>query len=73
MATAVPAGSPLDGGVAHVPLPCQNVPTAAPVPLFRLATAKLPVTPVDSGKLVASVKSKAGVAFVPPNDTETPP
>ena len=43
MATAVPAGSPLDGGAAHVPSPCQNVPTAAPVPLFRFATAKFPV------------------------------
>ena len=43
MATAVPAGSPLAGGVAQVPSPRQNVPSAASVPLLRFATAKLPV------------------------------
>ena len=34
------------GGTAHVPSPRQNVLVVALVPLFRLPTGKLPVTPV---------------------------
>jgi hypothetical protein len=47
MATAVPAGSPPDTGVAHVPSPRQNVPEPAAVPLLRFATARLPVMFAD--------------------------
>lgn len=32
-----------------------------------------PETPVEMGRLIASVKSKAGVASLPPRETETPP
>lgn len=34
-------------GIAHVPSPRQNVEAEAPVPLFKLPTARLPVTPED--------------------------
>ena len=41
--------------VAHTPSPRQNVLELADVPALRLATGKLPVTPVDNGKPVALV------------------
>jgi hypothetical protein len=72
IATAVPAGSPAVG-VTQVPSPRQNVELLADVPLFKLLTGKLPVTPVVKGKPVASVKSKAGVASDAPKSTDTPP
>ena len=43
----------------------------APVP--PLATLSVPVVPATIGKFVASCKSNAGVASLPPNETETPP
>ena len=42
-------------GVAQVPSPRQKVVDDALVPEFRLATGRLPVTPVESGKPVALV------------------
>ena len=38
-----------------------------------LVVASVPVVPVPNGKLVASDKSKAGVASEAPNATVTPP
>lgn len=67
-ATLVTVPDPV--GDAHVPSPRQNVPAEADVPLFKLVTGKLPVTPVDNGKPVALVKTpddgvpKAGVTKV---------
>ena len=46
---------PLPEGEAHVPSPRQNVVGPAPVPLARLFTDKLPVTPEARGKPVALV------------------
>lgn len=46
-------------GVAHVPSPRQNVVLDADVPLLRFATARLPVTPVDNGRPVALVNTRA--------------
>ena len=43
-------------GVAHVPSPRQKVDDDAEVPLARLVTGRLPVTPVDKGKPVALVR-----------------
>jgi hypothetical protein len=55
----------LAAGVAQVPSPLQNVVLDALVPLFRLATGRLPVTPVESGKPVALVSvTLAGVPSV---------
>lgn len=52
-------------GVAQLPSPRQNVVADAPVPLPRLVTGKLPVTPVESGSPVAFVKvTLAGVPSV---------
>ena len=73
IATAVPAGSPVAAGADHVPSPRQNVEPLALVPLFKLLTGKLPVTPVVKGKPVASAKANAGVASDPPRSKETPP
>ncbi len=39
-----PVTSPEPDGAAHVPSPLQNVELEALVPLFRLATGRLPVT-----------------------------
>jgi len=44
-----------DNGLAQVPSPLQNVEDEALVPLFKLVTGKLPVTPVDKGNPVAFV------------------
>jgi hypothetical protein len=41
---------------AQLPSPRQNVDAVAPVPLFKLVTGRLPVTPVVSGKPVALVR-----------------
>ena len=46
---------PAPAGVAHVPSPRQKVEDDAPVPLLRLVTGRLPVTPVESGSPVALV------------------
>ena len=73
IATAVPAGSPADGTAAQVPSPLQNVEEEALVPLFKLVTGMLPVTPVVKGSPVASAKSNAGVASAAPRLTMTPP
>jgi hypothetical protein len=43
------------------------------VPVPPLAIDKVPVVPATIGRLVASVKSKAGVASEPPRETDTPP
>lgn len=54
----------------HVASPAQKVEAVAPVPLFKLATGRLPVTPVLSGNPVALVSTaalgvpKAGVTNV---------
>ena len=50
----------LDGGVAHVPSPRQNVEADALVPLFKLPTGKLPVT------LVAKLTKVVDEEPVPP-------
>jgi hypothetical protein len=47
---------PEDDGVAQVPSPRQNVVADADVPLFKLVTERLPVTPVDNGNPVHDVK-----------------
>ena len=73
IATAVPAGSPVDGTLAQVPSPLQNVEEEALVPLFKLVTGRSPVTPVVKGNPVASVKLQAGVASAAPRLTVTPP
>ena len=57
MAVIVPPPPP--AGVAHVPSPRQNVVDDAPVPLLRLVTGRLPVTPVLSGRPVAFVNTAA--------------
>lgn len=46
---------PLPEGVAQVPSPRQNVEAEAEVPPFKLATGRLPVTPVDNGRPVQLV------------------
>ena len=46
---------PAPAGVAQEPSPRQNVDALADVPLFKLVTGRLPVTPVDRGKPVALV------------------
>ena len=48
---------PAPAGVAQLPSPRQKVVADAPVPLLRLVTGRLPVTPVVSGKSVALVKT----------------
>jgi hypothetical protein len=56
-----------------VPSPRQYVVDDAPVPLFKLVTGKLPVTPVDKGKPVALVKvPDDGVPNAPPLTTNAP-
>lgn len=58
----VPAAA---AGTAQVPSPRQKLVDVAPVPLFRLVTGKLPVTPVDNGNPVALVSvTLAGVPSV---------
>jgi hypothetical protein len=52
-------------GIAQVPSPLQNVEADAFVPLFKLVTGRLPVTPVDKGSPVAFVSvAEAGVPKV---------
>ena len=52
--------TPLDPeGVAQVPSPRQKVVDDAPVPLLRLVTGRLPVTPVVRGRPVAFVRTPA--------------
>ena len=51
---------PPPAGVAHVPSPLQNVEEDAEVPLLRLPTGRLPVTPVESGSPVAFVSVTVG-------------
>ncbi len=52
----LPPGSPSPAiPAAHVPSPRQKVAELAPVPLLRLFTDRLPVTPVDRGKPVPLV------------------
>ena len=52
----------LAAGVAHVPSPRQKVVLDADVPLLRLVTGRLPVTPVVNGRPVALVSTPlAGV------------
>jgi len=46
---------PAPAGVAQAPSPRQKVDADAEVPLFRLVTGRLPVTPVLNGKPVALV------------------
>ena len=48
-----PPGAP--PATAHVPSPLQKVLALADVPLFRLVTGKLPVTPVVNGNPVPLV------------------
>lgn len=50
---------PLPAGAAHVPSPRQKVEELALVPLLRLATGRLPVTPVLSGRPVPLVRTTA--------------
>ena len=53
---------PAPAGAAQEPSPRQNVLADADVPLFKLVTGRLPVTPVLSGSPVALVKvALAGV------------
>ena len=54
---------------AQVPSPRQKVDAVAPVPLFRLVTGRLPVTPVVSGNPVALVSNPAK----PPGTVRTVP
>jgi hypothetical protein len=59
---AGPTTSPPPAGAAQAPSPRQNVLADADVPLFKLVTGKLPVTPVVKGNPVAFVKvALAGV------------
>ena len=64
---------------AHAPSPRQKVDADAPVPLFKLVTGRLPVTPVVSGKPVALVRvplagvPSAGVTRVGLVDSTTLP
>ena len=51
-----PPGEPEPAGVAQVASPRQKVLAEAEVPLFRLVTGRLPVTPVVSGRPVALVR-----------------
>jgi hypothetical protein len=70
---------PEPAGDAQVPSPRQNVLADALVPLLRLDTGKLPVTPVDNGKPVAFVSvtlvgvPKTGVVSVGLVDKTTLP
>jgi hypothetical protein len=58
---------------AQLPSPRQKVDAVAPVPLFRLVTGKLPVTPVVRGSPVALVKVPLdGVPNAPPFTTGEP-
>jgi len=50
---------PAPAGVAQLPSPRQKVVADAPVPLERLVTGKLPVTPVVNGRPVALVNTRA--------------
>ena len=74
-----PGEPPPPDGVAQVPSPLQNVVLDADVPLFRLETGRLPVTPVDSGNPVALVSvtlvgvPKTGVTSVGLVDKTTLP
>jgi len=56
---AKPAAEP-PLGVAQVPSPRQYVDADADVPPLRLATGRLPVTPVDSGNQVALASVMVG-------------
>ena len=55
----VPEPPPPPAGVAQLPSPRQKVVADAPVPLLRLVTGRLPVTPVVNGRLVALVNTRA--------------
>ena len=71
----------LKAGVASVPPNDKVTPPKLTVLFTNLPFTILPaswslvIVPVSEvvGRLVASCKSKAGVASVPPNETETPP
>ena len=64
------AVAPPPAGVAHVASPRQNVVLLALVPLFKFATGRFPVTPLDKstcaheGLLVVPVLDKYLVAVV---------
>ena len=59
--------------VAHVPSPRQNVLDDAAVPLLRLVTGRLPITPVVRGNPVALVSvADDGVPSAPPLTTNAP-
>lgn len=58
---------PAPAGVDQEPSPRQNVKAEAEVPLFRLVTGRLPVTPVVKGNPVALVRVPLdGVPSAPP-------
>ena len=60
-------------GVAQAPSPLQKVEAEALVPLFKLVTGKLPVTPVLSGSPVAFVSVPLlGVPKAPPEASKVP-
>ena len=60
-------------GVTQVPSPRQKVEAEALVPLFKLVTGKLPVTPVLSGSPVAFVRVPLlGVPKAPPEASSVP-
>ena len=50
-----PSVARVTDGTAQIASPRQNVEVDAPVPLFRFATGRFPVTPVVSGKPVTFV------------------
>ncbi len=56
--------SPPVGGVTHVPSPLQKVEEEALVPLFRLATGRLPVTPVARDTFVMVLEDPEMVLLV---------
>ena len=62
---------PVAGGLAHVPSPLQNVLEEAPVPLFRLATGRFPVTSavrLTAEKLGAPPAFPCSTVVVVPNE-----
>ena len=64
---------PAPAGVDQEPSPRQNVKAEAEVPLFRLVTGRLPVTPVVKGNPVALVRVPLdGVPSAPPLTTTAP-
>jgi hypothetical protein len=64
---------PAPAGVAQAPSPRQKVEAEALVPLFKLVTGKLPVTPVLKGSPVAFVRVPLlGVPKAPPEASSVP-